>query len=69
MAAACIFCKIIKGTVTSLLKTPSTQLTTTGEIPSMKLFESDKVFAFLDINPLSYGHAVSLPSFSFQSLI
>jgi diadenosine tetraphosphate (Ap4A) HIT family hydrolase len=25
----------------------------------MKLFESDKVFAFLDINPLSYGHAVS----------
>ncbi|KAI4752954.1 HIT-like protein [Aureobasidium sp. EXF-3400] len=46
MAAACIFCKIIK-----------------GEIPSMKLFESDKVFAFLDINPLSYGHAVSLPLF------
>ncbi|KAI4747286.1 HIT-like protein [Aureobasidium sp. EXF-12298] len=31
-----------------------------GEIPSMKLFESDKVFAFLDINPLSYGHAVGL---------
>lgn len=31
-----------------------------GEIPSMKLFESDKTFAFLDINPLSYGHAVLL---------
>ncbi|KAF2224440.1 hypothetical protein BDZ85DRAFT_102350 [Elsinoe ampelina] len=29
-----------------------------GDIPSMKLFESDKTFAFLDINPLSYGHAV-----------
>jgi len=25
----------------------------------MKLFESEKTFAFLDINPLSYGHAVS----------
>lgn len=25
----------------------------------MKLFESDKTFAFLDINPLSSGHAVS----------
>ena len=30
-----------------------------GEIPSFKLFESDKVFAFLDIQPLAYGHAVS----------
>lgn len=26
----------------------------------MKLFESDKTFAFLDINPLSKGHAVSI---------
>ncbi|KAK8222072.1 Protein-lysine N-methyltransferase efm5 [Zalaria obscura] len=32
-----------------------------GEIPSMKLFESDKTFAFLDINPLSYGHALIIP--------
>ncbi|KEQ93526.1 hypothetical protein AUEXF2481DRAFT_325334 [Aureobasidium subglaciale EXF-2481] len=46
MAAACIFCKIIK-----------------GEIPSMKLFESEKVFAFLDINPLSYGHALVIPKY------
>jgi len=29
-----------------------------GDIPSFKLFESEKVFAFLDINPLSQGHAV-----------
>ncbi|CAD0022344.1 unnamed protein product [Aureobasidium pullulans] len=65
MAAACIFCKIIKGTVNirRLQATPEKQqianTTTnhTGEIPSMKLFESEKVFAFLDINPLSYGHA------------
>ncbi|KAK4549251.1 hypothetical protein LTR36_007710 [Oleoguttula mirabilis] len=32
-----------------------------GEIPSMKVFESDKTFAFLDINPLSYGHALVIP--------
>ncbi len=29
-----------------------------GDIPSMKIFESEKVLAFLDINPLSSGHAV-----------
>lgn len=29
-----------------------------GEIPCFKLFESDKTLAFLDINPLSKGHAV-----------
>jgi len=27
----------------------------------MKLFESDKTFAFLDINPLSHGHALVIP--------
>ncbi|ETN41558.1 uncharacterized protein HMPREF1541_03494 [Cyphellophora europaea CBS 101466] len=43
-AAACIFCKIIK-----------------GEIPSFKLFESSSVFAFLDIQPLSVGHALVVP--------
>jgi diadenosine tetraphosphate (Ap4A) HIT family hydrolase len=31
----------------------------TGEIPSFKLFESNKTLAFLDIGPLSKGHAVS----------
>jgi diadenosine tetraphosphate (Ap4A) HIT family hydrolase len=30
-----------------------------GEIPCFKLFESDKTLAFLDIGPLSKGHAVS----------
>ncbi|GAB7337415.1 hypothetical protein MBLNU457_g2757t1 [Dothideomycetes sp. NU457] len=32
-----------------------------GEIPSMKLWDSEKTFAFLDINPLSYGHALVIP--------
>jgi len=32
-----------------------------GEIPSEKLLETDKVFAFLDINPLSKGHFLVIP--------
>ncbi|OTA24719.1 hypothetical protein BTJ68_11128 [Hortaea werneckii EXF-2000] len=34
-----------------------------GEIPSMKLYDSDKTFAFLDINPLSKGHALVIPKY------
>ncbi|KAH0609560.1 uncharacterized protein H6S33_013046 [Morchella sextelata] len=43
-AAACIFCRIIR-----------------GEIPSFKLLETEKIFAFLDIQPLSKGHCVLPP--------
>lgn len=32
-----------------------------GEIPSSKIFESDKIFAFLDNAPLSKGHTIILP--------
>ncbi|KAK4938238.1 hypothetical protein LTR10_021311 [Elasticomyces elasticus] len=32
-----------------------------GDIPCFKLFESDKVLAFLDIQPLSKGHALVIP--------
>ncbi|KAM0194855.1 hypothetical protein ACHAPA_009063 [Fusarium lateritium] len=32
-----------------------------GEIPSFKLFESAKTLAFLDIGPLSQGHALVIP--------
>jgi len=34
-----------------------------GDIPSFKLFESDKVLAFLDIQPLSKGHALVIPKY------
>ncbi|KAK4865575.1 hypothetical protein LT330_009363 [Penicillium expansum] len=34
-----------------------------GDIPSLKLFENEKVFAFLDIQPLSRGHALVIPKF------
>ncbi|KAL8953000.1 MAG: hypothetical protein Q9222_001115 [Ikaeria aurantiellina] len=32
-----------------------------GDIPSFKLFENDRLLAFLDIQPLSLGHALVIP--------
>ena len=32
-----------------------------GEIPSHKIAENDKFFAFLDINPLAEGHTLVIP--------
>lgn len=32
-----------------------------GEIPSYKIAESDKYYAFLDINPLAVGHTLLIP--------
>ena len=32
-----------------------------GEIPSYKIAENDKFFAFLDINPLVKGHTLVIP--------
>lgn len=32
-----------------------------GEIPSYKVAESDKFYAFLDINPMSVGHTLVIP--------
>lgn len=32
-----------------------------GEIPSYKVYEDDKTYAFLDINPLSDGHVLVAP--------
>ncbi|KAI9372070.1 HIT-like domain-containing protein [Aspergillus egyptiacus] len=40
-----------------------------GEIPSFKLFESEKVYAFLDIGPLSRGHALVIPKFHGEKLV
>ncbi|KAK2778305.1 hit family protein 1 [Colletotrichum kahawae] len=51
--ASCIFCKIIKG---KLPKHP-----TLRHLRTPALFESDKTLAFLDINPLSRGHALVIP--------
>ncbi|MDP7181183.1 MAG: HIT family protein [Candidatus Woesearchaeota archaeon] len=32
-----------------------------GEIPAQKIFEDEKTFAFLDIKPISTGHALVIP--------
>ena len=32
-----------------------------GEIPSYKIYEDDKFYAFLDINPLTKGHTLLIP--------
>ncbi|KAK9421186.1 putative HIT domain-containing protein [Seiridium unicorne] len=62
--AACIFCKIIKG------EQPQFNLYYVAcEIPSFKLFESDKTFAFLDISPLSRGHALVIPKYHGAKLL
>ena len=33
----------------------------TGEIPCHRVYEDEHVLAFLDINPLSYGHTLVIP--------
>jgi len=32
-----------------------------GDIPSKKVFENDKILAFLDIFPISLGHTIVVP--------
>jgi len=32
-----------------------------GEIPSIKVYENERVFAFMDINPISTGHTLVIP--------
>ena len=32
-----------------------------GQIPSIKLYESDSVLAFMDIGPISDGHTLIIP--------
>lgn len=39
-----------------------------GEIPSHRVYEDDRVFAFLDINPLSPGHTLVIPKHGVASL-
>ncbi|KAI8347194.1 HIT-like domain-containing protein [Choanephora cucurbitarum] len=34
-----------------------------GEIPSHKIAETEKSYSFLDINPLSEGHALIIPKY------
>ena len=33
----------------------------TGQIPAAKVYEDDKILAFLDINPVNLGHVLLIP--------
>ena len=39
-----------------------------GDIPSHKVYEDDKVLAFLDIAPVSHGHTLVIPKKHFANL-
>ncbi|HET7757050.1 MAG TPA: HIT family protein [Steroidobacteraceae bacterium] len=39
-----------------------------GEIPCHKVYEDDRVLAFLDINPLSSGHTLVIPKEAAETL-
>ena len=39
-----------------------------GEIPSFKVFEDDRVFAFMDINPIQPGHSLVIPKFHTETI-
>ncbi|EAQ83341.1 hypothetical protein CHGG_09745 [Chaetomium globosum CBS 148.51] len=39
-----------------------------SDIPCFKLVETEKTLAFLDINPLSRGHALVIPKFHGEKL-
>ena len=38
-----------------------------GEIPSAKIYEDDKIYAFLDISPINFGHTLVIPKEHHQS--
>ena len=39
-----------------------------GEIPSYKIFENDKILAFLDIRPVNHGHLLIVPKLHHENL-
>ncbi len=40
-----------------------------GDIPSSKIYEDDKVIAFLDIAPANKGHALVVPKEHYETLL
>lgn len=39
-----------------------------GDIPSAKVYEDEKVYAFLDINPCNAGHTLVIPKTHYHTL-
>lgn len=40
-----------------------------GEIPSTKIYEDKETLAFLDINPVNYGHVLVIPKSHSENLL
>ena len=40
----------------------------TGELPSVKIYEDEELYAFLDINPVNIGHTLVVPKKHFENL-
>lgn len=40
-----------------------------GDIPSSKVYEDDRVFAFLDISPVTKGHTLVVPKDHYSGLL
>lgn len=40
-----------------------------GEIPSTKIYENDKILAFLDIAPINPGHTLVVPKAHYSTLL
>lgn len=39
-----------------------------GKIPSEKVYENDKVYAFLDIMPVNPGHTLVIPKYHYENI-
>lgn len=39
-----------------------------GELPCVKVYETEKVLAFLDLNPVNQGHTLVIPKEHFENL-
>ena len=39
-----------------------------GELPSTKIYEDKDILAFLDINPINFGHVLVIPKKHFQDV-
>lgn len=40
-----------------------------GEIPCSKVYEDDRVLAFMDINPLAEGHVLIIPKNHYETIL
>lgn len=40
-----------------------------GELPSIRVYDDDTLFAFFDINPISLGHTLLIPKGHYETLL